>query len=191
MQIKFMINFMKEIVVTFNKKRKYALLAIFFSFIFLGLFMLIYADVLVQYWVISNPWIIRFVGLLCFLCFGMMFLLSFRVLFFRKIALIINDQGFNDNTSAGGEAGEVKWNEVTDIVNAGNAILIFLRDPDSFIHKKKGFINKRSLKMNLNNYGTPIVIQLFALNSYIDTLERQLKERWGHFKLDNHDKVNN
>lgn len=173
---------MKEIVVTFNKKRKCALFAIFISFIFLGLFLLIYADVLVQYWVISNPWTIRFVGLMCLSCFGMMFLLSFRVLFFRKIALVINDHGFVDNSSAGGEAGEVKWSDVTDIINVGNAILIYLRDPDSFIHEKKGFINKRSLMMNLNNYGTPIVIQLFALNSYVDTLEKEMRDRWEYYK---------
>ncbi|QQD11621.1 STM3941 family protein [Sphingobacterium sp. UDSM-2020] len=174
---------MKEIVVTFNKKRKCALFAIFISFILLGLFMLIYSDVLTQYWVISSPWTIRFVGLMCLLCFGMMFLLSFRVLFFRKIALIINDHGFVDNSSAGGEAGEVKWSEVTNVVNAGNSILIFLKDPDSFVHEKKSFINKRSLKMNLSNYGTPVVIQMFALNSYIDTLERQIKDRWEYYKL--------
>lgn len=174
---------MKEIVITFNKKRKCALLAIFFSFIFLGLFMLVYADILVNYWIISNPWIIRIVGLTCVLCFGLMLSLSFKVLFFRKIALIINDEGIDDHSSAGGEAGEVKWTEVTDIVSTGTAILIFLKDPESFIFDKKKYINKRSLKMNLNTYGTPVVIQMFVLNSYIDTLEKQIKERWEYSKL--------
>lgn len=172
---------MNEIVITLNSGRKNIILLISVIFFLIGLWLFFYADELVNYWVISNPLIIKFCGLLCQGVFGFTILLSPKYLF-RKIGLVIDDSGFENSSSVGGESGKVSWDEVSNICNGGTVILIYLIDPKRFISSKRSFFNKQSLKMNYRNYGTPIAINMFVLNSYVDTLERQLKQRWEEYK---------
>ncbi|WP_437919040.1 STM3941 family protein [Sphingobacterium sp. LRF_L2] len=171
----------KKIVITFNRTRKGFILFVFLFFTFLGLLFILKADSLTTIWIIKSALLLQIIGIVTFLV-SSCFILLFLRLSFQKVALIIDEKGITDNSSVGGEAGRIQWEQVVDICNAGTAVLVFIKDPEDFIAKKSGWWNKLSLKMNYRSYGTPIAIPMFALNSYVDTLERQLKEEWESYK---------
>lgn len=168
-----------EVVITFNTKRKILFFFIGSLFTFLSLLFLLKADSLVPFWVIRNPWILRLLGLIGTIVLGGMLLVYFRVLF-RRIALIINDEGIIDSSSAGGEAGFIKWNDIKDIqrveTNGATVIKIMLVHPEELIKKKDSWLVRWSMKRNYKTYCTPVVIPMVLLNSYVDTLERILRD---------------
>lgn len=168
-------------MVTFNRTRKGFVLFVFLFFTFLGLLFIFKADSLTTIWIIKSSLLIQIIGIITFLV-SICFMFIFLKLSFKEVALIIDEKGIVDNSSFGGEAGRIKWEQVVDIRNADTSVLVFIEDPEGFIATKSGLWNKLSLKMNYRSYGTPIVIPMFALNAYINTLERQLKEQWEYYK---------
>lgn len=178
----------KEVVITFNTGRKVLLFSIGLVFFALGLFFSLKADVLVPFWIIKNPWVVRIAGLASIVYFGIALVLYSRILF-RKTALIINEDGIVDSSSAGGEAGFVSWSEISGIEqyesNGATVIKVFLVKPESFLERVNSRVIKYSLRKNYRTYRTPFVIPMVALNSYVDTLEKVLKSYFEEYNRRN------
>ena len=111
-----------------------------------------------------------------------------RILF-RKTALIINEDGIVDSSSAGGEVGFVSWSEISGIeqyeLNGATVIKVFLVNPETFLERINSRVIKYSLRKNYRTYRTPFVIPMVALNSYVDTLEEVLKRYFEEYNSRN------
>lgn len=171
-----------DVTIFFNTKRKWFLAVIQLIFITLGGYLFLYPELMTSIY-FSNEIVIRVIGAISFLFFGLIFLLSFKM-FFRSVALVITKLELIDSSNSV-SIGSIPWSNVNDICQiyeGGVAMIkISLVNPDLVIDKEKNFIKKLLLKRQNKRLGSPVIIPMIALNSYVDTLERQLKERWQEF----------
>ncbi|GEM64155.1 hypothetical protein SF1_21370 [Sphingobacterium faecium NBRC 15299] len=104
----------------------------------------------------------------------------------RKTALILDSEGIIDTSSPIRNTRRIRWQNIVDIqkleLSGSTFILVFVDNPQQYINEE----NKLSKWINKNNYKfyrTPISISLVSLNTYVDTLEKQLKENWKKYKI--------
>lgn len=172
-----------DLTILFNIKRKCFLAIGQLIFVALGAFLFFKPDISTSN-LFHNEFFIRIVGAITLLYFGFIFLLSLK-LFFRKVALVIADKGIFDNSNSL-SAGFIPWNQVVDICQIQEGavfmIKISLVDSNFIINKEGNFMKKYLLKKQDNKFGSPVIIPMVALNSYVDTLEKQLKEKWEYFE---------
>lgn len=172
-----------DVIVFFNIRRKFILAIGQMIFIAMGAWMYFKSALLTSY-LVRNETFIQIVGIISIFYFGLMFLFSLKV-YFRKVALVISDKGIYDSSNSL-SVGFIPWNEVLDIrqIQEGAVfmIMISLIDSNFIINNEKNFVKRFLLKKQDKRLGSPIIIPMVALNSYVDTLERQLKEKWTIFK---------
>ena len=178
-----------DIVINFNKKRKWILACINVIFIISGLWMVLNPGKF-TFHLLPFDIFIRIVGLISLLFFGFGFLISIRSLYFRKVALIIKNVGIMDNSNYLG-LGFLAWHQIRGIyqINEGAVymIKIELLDANYFIEKEASFIKKILLKKQHRKFGSPVIIPMIALSAYVDTLEKQLIDRWDNYKQNSHE----
>ncbi|PTX14076.1 STM3941 family protein [Sphingobacterium faecium] len=174
-----------EIRITFNSKRKIGIIIIFLLFSLLGLFFIFQSNILITIWIIKNKLFIQFLGLITFLL-STIFLALFVNMYSRKTALILDSEGIIDTSSPIRNTRRIRWQNIVDIqkleLSGSTFILVFVDNPQQYINEE----NKLSKWINKNNYKfyrTPISISLVSLNTYVDTLEKQLKENWKKYKI--------
>lgn len=174
-----------EIRITFNSKRKIGIIIIFLLFSLLGLFFILQSNILITIWIIKNKLFIQFLGLITFLL-STIFLALFVNMYSRKTALILDSEGIIDTSSPIRNTRRIRWQNIVDIqkleLSGSTFILVFVDNPQQYINEE----NKLSKWINKNNYKfyrTPISISLVSLNTYVDTLEKQLKENWKKYKI--------
>jgi len=172
-----------DLTIFFNIKRKCFLALGQVAFIVLGALLCFKPET----WTFRNEFFIRIVGAVTLLYFGFIFLLSFKI-FFRKIALVITDNGIFDNSNSL-SMGFIPWSQVMDIcqIQEGSVFMIkiSLVDSNFILNKERNFIKKYFLKKQDNKFGSPVIIPMIAINSYVDILERQLKEKFHYSKQNN------
>ncbi|MEJ5092334.1 hypothetical protein GEO21_20075 [Sphingobacterium faecium] len=174
-----------EIRITFNSKRKIGIIIIFLLFSLLGLFFIFQSNILITIWIIKNKLFIQFLGLITFLL-STIFLALFVNMYSRKTALILDSEGIIDTSSPIRNTRRIRWQNIVDIqkleLSGSTFILVFVDNPQQYINEE----NKLSKWINKNNYKfyrTPISISVVSLNTYVDTLEKQLKENWKKYKI--------
>lgn len=174
-----------EIRITFNSKRKIGIIIIFLLFSLLGLFFIFQSNILITIWIIKNKLFIQFLGLITFLL-STIFLALFVNMYSRKTALILDSEGIIDTSSPIRNTRRIRWQNIVDIQKleliGSTFILVFVDNPQQYINEE----NKLSKWINKNNYKfyrTPISISVVSLNTYVDTLEKQLKENWKKYKI--------
>src|SRR5699024_9318838 len=95
-------------------------------------------------------WAYRMIGLICILFFGMCFVFIVKQLFSKKPALLIDEKGITDWSSAI-QVGLIEWEEIEDtrlIVYSGQKFLaIYTYDKELIINRTHGF-RKIAYKMN-------------------------------------------
>lgn len=179
-----------DVTIYFNTKRKWFLAIGQFIFTTLGGYLFLYPELMTSV-LIRNEILIRFIGAISLLYFGLIFLLSLKI-YLRRVALVITKLELIDMSNSL-SVGSIPWSYVDDIcqIHEGQVtmIKISLIDTDFIIDREKNFIKKLLLKRQNKRLGSPIIIPMIALNSYVDTLERQLKEQWEKSKRKEHDQV--
>lgn len=144
-----------------------------------GLWMVLYPETFV-YHLLPSKAFVWVIGMVTSVYFGFVFFLSLSI-YTRKIALIITNEGIIDYSSFI-RNGLIPWEHIKEISQTYEGsvfmIKIGLFDPDFIIEKEHNFIKRFLLKKQNRKFGSPVIIPMVALNSYVDTLERQLKERW-------------
>lgn len=170
-----------DIVIFFSRKRKLFLVTGQIIFVLLGALLFLKPEIVI---VIRDEIFIRMAGAISLSYFGIMFLFSLKV-YFRKVALMIAERGVFDNSNYL-STGFIPWSNIIDInqIQDGSVFMIkiSLTDSNLVIDKERNFIKKYLLKKQDKRFGSPVIIPMIGLNSYVDTLERQLKERWEYFK---------
>lgn len=165
------------VTINFSIKRKLLLLFLNLGFILLGLFLLIKANELKPFSMVSSVWIVRIAGATGILYFGILLISYFKIIF-RKDALVIDKDGIVENSSFNG-VGRIYWSQISEIkrLDAGpvHYILIFVKEPDALIRENGNWFERWHLRNNLKRYRTPIVISMIWLHIYIDELESLLR----------------
>ncbi|MBW8016638.1 MAG: hypothetical protein FVQ82_10650 [Planctomycetes bacterium] len=126
--------------------------------------------------VIAGVWVLMLgaigVGIVCILFFGFCLICAINKLFETSAGLVLNDQGFYNN-SCGLPEVFVPWAEVVGIVefevSGIKTISIFVNDPDKYVGR--GNLVQRLLNRDqLKSTDTPISISAHILNIDHDQL---------------------
>lgn len=172
-----------DITIFFNTKRKFFLAAGQLIFVTIGGCLFLHPELMTS-GLHRNETIIRGIGAISLLYFGFIFLFSLKM-YIKRVALIITQTDLIDNSNSL-SVGSIPWSNVADIcqiqVEAVAMIKISLINADLIIDREDNYIKKLLLKRQNKRLGSPIIIPMVALNSYVDTLERQLKEQWEMYK---------
>ncbi|TJY59684.1 hypothetical protein FAZ19_23650 [Sphingobacterium alkalisoli] len=173
-----------DITVFFNTKRKWILAIGQLIFIAIGGYLFFYPELLSSV-LVRNETIIRTIGAFSLIYFSFIFLLSIKI-YFRKVALIVSRKGLIDSSNSL-SVGFIPWSSVVDIcqIHEGSVAMvkIDITNSELIIDREKNFIKRLLLRRQNKKLGSPIVIPMIALNTYVDTLERQLTEKWEQYKL--------
>lgn len=101
----------------------------------------------------------------------------------KSAGLIINKQGFTDNSSDIG-VGEVLWKSVKKIdreqCKKYDLLIVDVKKNEHFLNNAKNSAVKRLLQQNIHRYDTPVVIDPVYLSSDLDTV---LGEIEGYYKV--------
>lgn len=133
----------------------------------------------------DNPTVIKVIGYIFIIFFGAVMLLYSQRVFDKKPAMILDDEGFTDNTS-GVNTGKVLWKDVTDIfVKEGMGqqfIMLKVKNPESYIEREKNPLKMRIMNMNNRLYETPINISAKAVKMSFEELLNLLKKYYNTCK---------
>lgn len=166
---------MTEISISLHKKRIALLTFGAIGFIALSFWLMQVADTQTEY----SPLFLKFISIIGILFFTLCGIYGFRKLFDTKPALIINDQGIFDNSSAI-SAGLVEWKNITNVIITEvydqKFITIETNNADELLSKQHGF-KKILLSLNKNYYKSPIQIAASSLQCDIQELCNILKEQ--------------
>ena len=137
-----------------NKLKLLVLLLGSFIFIILG-FIFLFLDLELTY----SPSIIKGIGFISILFFGACFLVIFKKTIENKPALIIDENGITDYSTAL-QVGLVKWNEIKDIqfttFSRQHFLSIYTYDKDLIINRTNAFqktmnqMNKKLMDSQIN-----------------------------------------
>lgn len=125
--------------------------------------------------------LVRFIGIISFLFFGLCLTYFSGRLISKKPALIITDEGIYENSSYIG-AGKIKWHEVKDAYiyeYMGEKMLgIETYDPDLVISRKSGF-KKFLVKTNKKLINSQISIPQNGVSITLEEIHKIIVEKMG------------
>lgn len=136
--------------------------------------------------VIFNIPIIKYgAGIASMIFFGFGAVVFIRRLTDKKPALIIDNKGIMDNSTAVA-AGLIPWEDITHIytrqVMNRKFIMIGISNPDTYIDRQSSRFKKRMTRTNLKAYGSPISISANGFKTDFTSLLAILNERWAGSK---------
>ncbi|WP_353952778.1 STM3941 family protein [Knoellia sp. S7-12] len=126
-------------------------------------------------WRAGNP-VIGLLGLLTFGAFGVFIV---RALFQSGPGLVLDDEGFVDDSSAG-SVGRVLWADVTQLSTwahqGANVLVVTVRNPETYV-ARLGAGRRRYARINMKMMGSPVGIASNPLKVDYDTLFALFTER--------------
>lgn len=129
----------------------------------------------------DNPTVIKIVGYILVILFGAFTLLFSQRVFDKKPAMVLDDEGFIDNTS-GVNTGKVLWTDVTDVfVKEGMGqkfIMLKVKNPQTYIEREKNPLKIRIMDMNNRLYQTPINISAKGMRISFDDLHQLINKKF-------------
>ena len=130
------------------------------------------------------PTLLKSVGGICFAFFGVMGLFLSKKIFDTKSGISINDKGIVENTN-GVSVHLVAWKDIQSFeslkTHGQQLILIKVKNAEKYIEKATNNAQKRLLRLNAKEYGTPIFITTNSLKMDFEALwclqQMELKKR--------------
>jgi hypothetical protein len=131
----------------------------------------------------SNPMAKKITGGILIVFFGAISAVGFVKMLSKKCALLINNEGILDNTTAS-SFGLIKWENITGFkieeMMSRKYLVIQVNNGEEMLEKSKGMLRK-TMKMNFSMYLTPYAIPSTVVNykliDLVEILETQLEER--------------
>lgn len=159
----------KTIEIPLNKQR-FALMLVGSIVFFIGsIWLFNLADNQEKY----APAFMKGIGMLGFVMGGIGGLIFFKKLFDKEAGLTINQQGIIENTN-GLSVRMVEWKDITGFetrqVQGQKLILVMVKKPQKYIDKASNNAQKRLLRLNVKEYGTPISITVSSLKMDFEEL---------------------
>lgn len=131
--------------------------------------------------VVPNVNVIRAVGVVAILFFGLCTVYGTRKLFSHKPGFVIDDSGITDNSS-GISVGAIPWNDIYNInfvmAQRQKFIMIYVKNPEEYINNQSSFIKKKMMQMNHKLYGSPLAISANSLNTSFGQLFNLLRNEF-------------
>ena len=131
--------------------------------------------------IFRNPEIIRIIGIVGVIFFGLCLVFISRKLFDNKPGLIIDENGITDNTNAT-SMGLIEWNDITMVekkqVMSTKFLILHTNNPEKYIQRAKNFISKRAIEMSSKTYGSPISITSNSLKMNFEDLENLITKEF-------------
>ncbi|RXP48127.1 hypothetical protein EC396_12855 [Lutibacter sp. HS1-25] len=135
----------------------------------------------VRFKIFNNPEMIRIIGIVATLFFGIAGIYGIKKLFDKKIGLIIDSKGITDNSSAL-SIGLIEWEDINRInltrVNSIDFLMIIVKNPEKYIGKATNRIQARLMKTNMSIYKTPLSITSNTLNFDFRELEELIQKEF-------------
>lgn len=129
---------------------------------------------------ITNPYIIKAVGILSIAVFGFMGIFIIRKMGDNSPGLLINDEGLTINTNGFG-SDKVLWSDITgfkELTVSGQKLLtVVVKNPDDYINKHRNPLVKKAMTANYNLYGSPISITANSLQINFNALNTLLVDK--------------
>lgn len=133
----------------------------------------------------TDTFMITLIGYVCIVFFGFCSIYAGMKLFDKKSALVIDEEGIQDNSS-GVAASKILWKDVKGVyeetVSGQRFIMIDVRNPKDYLTKEKNPIKRRMMELNFKLYGTPIHITANALKISYDDLLKLIIDNYAIFK---------
>jgi hypothetical protein len=164
----------EQIEIPLNKKTLILVLVGSIGFVLLGLWF-IFAPQTFE----GNPILLFMTGLVSVLFFGLGVVYAARKLIDNTPGLIIDNIGLTDNSSMI-SVGQILWSDIKNILVIRICILIIalqLRNFKNYVDKQTNWLKRKALQGNLYLFGTPVIINAWALQVKSDDLLKMLYEK--------------
>jgi len=168
-----------RIEIPLSKKKITLLLLAAIAFVACGIWIATNPEIFIpNIFRITNPEIIRIGGIMGILFFGAAGIYGIKKLFDKKVGLIIDSNGINDNSNAS-SIGLIEWSDISEIrtkqVMSTKFLLIDILNPDKYIAKAKNGFQAKLMKANMNMYETPLSITTNTLKYDFGKLEKLIQ----------------
>lgn len=172
---------MKSIVIKLNKKKIILVLVGAVAFVLVGLILLISRDIQESY----NPILVKLLAVVDIVFFGACMVYAFLKLFDNNVALLIDERGVTDNSSAVA-AGLIEWKNILSIsvteVTGQKFLTIEVSNPEEIINRQVGW--KKILSgLNRSLYESPVQISANILDYNFEELHRVLQENLAKYRV--------
>jgi len=173
-----------KIIIPLSKSKITLLLTGSIIFVILGMLFILYPERFLTIF-FRNEEIIRITGFSSVGFFGLCAIFYVIKLFDNKLGLIIDKHGIIDNSS-GVSFGLIAWQDIQDItlleIVRQKIILIMVSNPDDYIVRQKSGFKRKIMKLNYDNYETPIQITANGLKCSFDELFEIISSSFKKFK---------
>lgn len=159
--------------IPFSKKKLIFLLVCALLFVAVGCWFIISPPKL--------PGLLRTVGTVAVLFFGLCAWLIVRKLPVTRPGLVLDATGIRDFNS-GPEPLQIPWQDMEDLwvlrIQNRKLIMIQVINPDHYIAQQQNVFKRKMMQLNHRMYGTPLSITSNALKISFDKLWQELAERF-------------
>ena len=129
---------------------------------------------------VYNPPIVRLIGISGAVLLGCIGFVLAKQLVSKKPGLVLNAEGFIDNTS-GAAAGLVAWEDVVGLrdikIGFFHFIAVMLHNPAKYVARPTKGASRQLFENYLNQYGTPLLLSTNMLQCTPDELKTLLAAR--------------
>ncbi len=170
----------KEIIIPISKAKSILLVLAAIAFVVIGIFFILKPELFEH----RNypPIFLRIVGAISILFFGAAGIVGLKKIFQKAPGLILNESGIIDSSS-GVSLGLIKKQDIIGInkvkIASTKILLIEVSNPEEYVAKAPNAAVKKLLKMNQQQYGTPLSINSTTLKIKFEELEKMLMEYVG------------
>ncbi|MCD0467421.1 STM3941 family protein [Flavobacterium sp. ENC] len=175
---------MGEIEIYSSKKKSFLLLIGSFLFVVGGIWMFMNAENLTGFRT-RSPILVKGIGIISVLFFGVGFYLSIKQLVKNKLFLIIDKSGINVSPNKN-PSNLIKWNNIEGFselkIQNQKMVLINVNNPDYWIENEKNQIRKKIIQFNFNNYGSPFLLSAISMQINHEQLVKLLNESADRYK---------
>jgi len=133
----------------------------------------------------QNIILIRIIGVVCVVFFGLCGLFILRKLGDKKAAFIISNEGVTDRTNAT-SIGFILWADVvaireTAVINQ-KFVTIDVKDPEYYINLQTSLVKRKLMQINYQQYGSLISISANALQCHHQQLKTLLEDAFKKYQ---------
>ena len=175
-KLRAMLHKENTVVIPFSRSKEILLILACIAFVLVSLWLWTIADNQVR----QSPVFIKIISVFGVSFFGLGFILGTKKLFDKRPGLIIDENGFQDNTSTIGSGRFIAWRNINRFevvtIKGTKVLLIFVNNANEMIYKESTW-KQKFMRFSEQEYGTPISIGSNILKIEFIALTKLLSER--------------
>ena len=175
---------MEKIEIYSSKKKSFLLLIGSLLFVIGGIWMFVNAENLTGFR-LRSPILVKGVGIISVLFFGLGAYISIKQLIKNKLFLIIDKNGINVNPKKN-STEFINWKNIEEFselkIQSQKMVIIKVNNPDYWIQNEKNLIKKKLVQFNFSNYGSPFIISAISMQINHAELMRVLNKSFHKYK---------